>query len=207
MFALLTPRCGAYVSAMTGDEIARLFYLGLLGFALLGWFVASNRDGIGTNLRNVLAWCFIFLGAVGGYGLWEDIKHDVAPRQLVLDSGRIEVPRSFDGHYYLTLDVNGVATEFVVDTGATDMVLTQKDARRVGIDPDGLAYTGSAGTANGVVRTARVSLDEVVVGDMRDRNVVAVVNQGEMDTSLLGMRYLSRFDRLEISDGRLLLER
>jgi len=195
------------VSAMTGDEIARLFYLGLLGFALLGWFVASNRDGIGTNLRNVLAWCFIFLGAVGGYGLWEDIKQDVAPRQLVLDSGRIEVPRSFDGHYYLTLDVNGVATEFVVDTGATDMVLTQTDARRVGIDPDGLAYTGSAGTANGVVRTARVSLDEVVVGDMRDRNVVAVVNQGEMDTSLLGMRYLSRFDRLEISDGRLLLER
>lgn len=194
---------------MTGDEIARLFYLGLLGFALLGWFVASNRDGLGKNMRNVLAWCFIFLGAVGGYGLWEDIKADVSPpRQLVMDGGaRIEVPRSFDGHYYLTLDINGVATEFVVDTGATDMVLTQADARRVGIDPDRLAYTGSAGTANGVVRTARVSLDEVDVGGLRDRNVLAVVNEGEMDTSLLGMRYLNRFDRLEISDGRLLLER
>lgn len=193
---------------MTGDEIARLFYLGLLGFALLGWFVASNRDGIGTNLRNVLAWCFIFLGAVGGYGLWEDIKNDVAPRQLVMDNGgRIEVPRSIDGHYYLTLDVNGVETQFVVDTGATDLVLTQEDARRVGLDPGRLAYTGSAGTANGVVRTARVSLDDVAIGPVRDRNVVAVVNQGEMETSLLGMRYLNRFDRLEIADGRLVLER
>ena len=102
----------------------------------------------------------------------------------------MEVPRAFDGHYYLTLDLNGVPVDFVVDTGATDMVLTRADAARIGLDPDALAYTGVAGTANGQVRTARVRLDEVSLGGILDRNLPASVNEGVMDTSLLGMSYL-----------------
>ena len=193
---------------MTGDEIARLFYLGLLGFAVAGWAVAETRGGIGVFLKRMLVWLFLFLGVIGAYGLWDDIRSDVAPRQLVLDGGsRIETPRSFDGHYHLTLDLNGEQVEFVVDTGATDMVLTQADAARVGIDTNALSYSGIAGTANGTVRTARISLDTVTLGGITDRNVMAVVNAGEMDQSLLGMRYLQRFDRLEISDGTLVLER
>ena len=193
---------------MTGDEIARLFYLGLLGFAVVGWAMAETRGGIGVFLKRMLVWLFLFLGVIGAYGLWDDIRSDVAPRQLVLEGGgRIETPRSFDGHYHLTLDLNGEAVEFVVDTGATDMVLTQADAARVGIDTGALSYSGIAGTANGTVRTARISLDTVTLGGITDRNVLAVVNAGEMDQSLLGMRYLQRFDRLEISDGMLVLER
>jgi aspartyl protease family protein len=42
---------------------------------------------------------------------------------------------------------------------------------------------------------------------MIDRNVPVVVNEGEMQQSLLGMRYLQRFDRLEISGGTMVLER
>ena len=176
---------------MTGDEIARLFYLGLLGFAVAGWAMAESRRGMGVFLK-----------------LWEDIRNDVAPRQLVLEGGaRIEAPRAVDGHYYLTVEVNGREVDFVVDTGATDIVLTREDAERLGIDTGSLSYRGLAGTANGMVRTARVSLDRVRLGGVTDRNVGAVVNEGEMDKSLLGMRYLQRFDRLEISDGTLVLER
>ena len=192
---------------MTGDEIARLFYLALLGSAVIGWAVAESRGGLGPAFKKLLIWCFIFLGFIGGYGLWEDIKGDVAPRQLVLDGGVIEVPRAFDGHYYLKMDVNGRTVEFVVDTGATDIVLTREDAERLGIDTSSLLYSGLANTANGTVRTARVALSEVSLGGVTDRNVPAVVNEGEMDGSLLGMRYLQRFSRLEISDGKLLLER
>ena len=155
----------------------------------------------------MLIWCFIFLGAIGGYGLWEDIRNDVAPRQSVLGGGVIEVPRAFDGHYYLTLEVEGRPVEFVVDTGATDIVLSRDDAERLGIDTARLRYTGFANTANGTVRTARVALETLSLGGITDRNVPAVVNEGEMDGSLLGMRYLQRFSRLEISNGKLLLER
>jgi aspartyl protease family protein len=193
---------------MDSIDTGHLVYLSILGIAVVGWFIAENRHSLGRTLRVALAWGFIFLGLVAGYGLWDDIRDDVAPRQTVFqDAGRVEVPRAFDGHYYLTLAINGVPVNFVVDTGATDMVLTRADAARIGLDPDALAYTGIAGTANGQVRTARVRLEDVSLGGIRDRNVSASVNAGMMDTSLLGMSYLQRFDRLEISNGRLVLER
>ncbi len=193
---------------MTSLETGHLAYLVILGIAVVGWFIAENRASLGQTVRTALAWGFIFLGVVAGYGLWQDVRDDVAPRQAVFQDGaRIEVPRAFDGHYYLTLDMGGVPVDVVVDTGATDMVLTRADAARIGLDPGRLAYTGIAGTANGQVRTARVRIPEVTLGGVTDRNVSASVNAGEMSTSLLGMSYLHRFSRLEIANGRLVLER
>ena len=95
----------------------------------------------------------------------------------------------------------------MVDTGATEMVLNIDDARRAGIDVDNLAYLGRANTANGVVRTASVQLETVELGSVLDRNFPASVNGGQMDGSLLGMTYLSRFDTLEIKDRELVLTR
>ena len=70
----------------------------------------------------------------------------------------------------------------------------------------GIAH-GRAQTANGEVRTASVRINEVILGNMLDRNVPALVNSGEMDTSLLGMSYLQKFSRIEIADNTLVLER
>lgn len=193
---------------MTSVETGHLAYLVILGIAVVGWFIAENRASLGQTVRTALAWGFIFLGLVAGYGLWHDIRDDLAPRQAVFQDGaRIEVPRAVDGHYYLTLDMGGVPVDVVVDTGATDMVLTRNDAARIGLDPDSLIYSGIASTANGQVRTARVRLPDVTLGGVTDRNVTASVNAGEMSTSLLGMSYLQRFSRLEIANGRLVLER
>ena len=193
---------------MTADEIGRLAYIILIGVAVAGWLASDLRHRLGPTLRNLLAWSFIFLGVIGAVGLWEDVRSDLAPRQLVIEDGaRIEIPRSFDGHYYVTLDANGVPVDFVVDTGASDIVLTREDASRLGIAPEDLAFIGRAGTANGEVRTAPARLDTLAAGSVTDRNVPVVVNEGEMDRSLLGMRYLQRFSRLEISDGTMVLER
>ena len=90
---------------------------------------------------------------------------------------------------------------------AGDLQWAEADARAAGIDPARLNYSGTAMTANGAVRTARVVLDEIGFEEMTDRRVTAFVNEGEMAESLLGMSYLQRFDRLEISGGRLILER
>lgn len=193
---------------MSGDQIERLVYLGLLGTAVAGYFIAANRRRLGELARHAMLWGLIFVGVIAGFGLWSDIRDDVIARQsVVADGSRIEVPRAFDGHYYLTLALNGTPVQFVVDTGASEIVLSQEDARRVGLDPATLIYSGSAGTANGVVRTARVTLEQVALGPVVDYRVPAWVNQGEMNGSLLGMTYLQRFDRIEIADGRLVLER
>lgn len=193
---------------MTEDQIGRLLYLVLLGAAIIGYLLVANRDRLGTLLRQATLWGLIFVGLIAAVGLWQDIRSASAPRQTVFSAaGRVEVPRSMDGHYYLTLDVGGVPVRFVVDTGATDVVLSQADARRIGLDPARLAYTGSARTANGVVRTARVRLPEVRLGDIVDRNLSAWVNEGQMEESLLGMAYLQRFRRIEIERDRLVLTR
>ena len=87
---------------MTQDDIARLAYLALLLIAVGGWVIADGRRNLGMALRRILSWCLIFVAVVGGYGLWQDIRRETLPRQLVHEGGgRIEVPRSFDGHYYL----------------------------------------------------------------------------------------------------------
>lgn len=193
---------------MSAMDTGQLIYLVMLLAAVVFWFVVANRNSMGKVMQHAALWGLIFLGAIAAVGLWGDIRQTVVPRQAVFsDQGRIEVPRSPDGHYYLTLDVNGHPTRFVVDTGATSIVLLEADARAAGIDPARLNYSGTAMTANGAVRTARVVLDEIGFEEMTDRRGTAFVNEGEMAESLLGMSYLQRFDRLEISGGRLILER
>ncbi|MDJ0630287.1 MAG: TIGR02281 family clan AA aspartic protease [Rhodobacter sp.] len=193
---------------MDSFDTGRLIYLVLLGCVVLSYFLVSHRQSLGQMARHAALWGLIFVGVIAGVGLWSDIRQDVLPRQSVFaDAGRVEVPRAPDGHYYLTLAVDGAPVQFVVDTGATDIVLSQRDAARAGIDLDNLVYSGLAGTANGTVRTARVRVDELALGPISDRNVAVWVNEGEMDTSLLGMGYLQLYDRLEIADGTLVLER
>ncbi|PQO23536.1 TIGR02281 family clan AA aspartic protease [Rhodobacteraceae bacterium WD3A24] len=193
---------------MDGEIFGRMMYLLLLGAAVLSWVVLHNLRRPFRAVQQMLAWTLIFIGMMAAYGLWEDIRDDLVPRQAVIvGDGRVEVPRSHDGHYYLHAEVNGASVRFVFDTGATDMVLTRADARAAGIEPGALVYRGRARTANGTVSTARVMLDTVVLGDITDRDVRAWVNSGEMDTSLMGMGYLDRFARVEIADDRLILVR
>lgn len=188
-------------------DLPSLVYLVILGSVIGLWFFVQNRASLGRLAQYAAIWGLIFVGAVAVVGLWGDIRQTVQPRQSVVAGGRIELPRAPDGHYYLTLEVNGVALRFVVDTGASQIVLSRDDARRAGIDTESLVYLGRAFTANGEVRTAPVRLDRVAVGPIVDRDVRAVVNDGEMPGSLLGMDYLHRFSKVEISGGRLVLER
>ena len=192
---------------MTEDNAARLVYLTLLLLVIAGTYVLSNRRRIGEMARNAAIWGLIFVGALAGVGLWQDIRRDVIPRQSVLSDGRIEVPAAADGHFYLMAEVNGVPVRFVVDTGASEMVLTWADAQRTGLDPARLVFLNQARTANGTVATAPVTLDSVTLGPVEDRGVRALVNRGEMDVSLLGMGYLNRFEAIEMRRDLLVLTR
>ncbi len=185
----------------------QLTYLVLLGLAIGGSAIVAGRTNMGKTAQQAAIWALIFVGVIGAYGLWEDISNDVTARQSFIDDDTVKVPRSPDGHYYLTLEIDGTPVEFVVDTGASQVVLSQLDARRIGIDPASLRYSGSANTANGVVRTAPVVLDKVALGDMVELRLPAVVNGGPMDESLLGMTYLGLYGRIEISNGVLVLNR
>ena len=194
---------------MPDIETGRLIYLIVLMAMVAGWFFMQSRQGWNKTLQQVAVWAMIFTGVAAGYGLWEDINRqgDIPRQAYEASTGSVTLPRARDGHYYLTATINGTPLRFVVDTGATDMVLTRADAEAAGLSPDNLNYLGRASTANGEVRTAYVRLDQVELGGVRDTDVPAVVNEGEMRQSLLGMGYLQRWGRIEITNGELILTR
>ena len=189
---------------MDGETLARVGYLAIILVAVGGWLMVEFRERMGQALRMGLAWGLIFVGIMAGYGLWSDIRRDVMPMQEVVADGVVEVPQAEDGHYYLTLTIDGSPVPFMVDTGASGMVLASRDAESLGIDLQDLRFLGEASTANGVVRTARVTLDRVELGPFTNDQFQAFVTEGELDQSLLGMDYLAQF-RMEFAGGKLIL--
>lgn len=191
---------------MDGDTTMRLLYLVLLLMAVSGPLLMGLRHRPGATVRQLAVWAFIFLGVIAVYGLWPDIRRAAMPSRVETDGQTAILRRGDDGHFHARATVNGVEVAFLVDTGATDIVLSQADAARVGFDPAGLGYSGLAETANGTVRTAPVRLETLVLGPFSDSEVPATVSDGALDTSLLGMRYLRGFT-LSIEGDRMTLAR
>jgi aspartyl protease family protein len=96
------------------------------------------------------------------------------------------------GHYLAQGTVNGAPARFVVDTGATVVVLSKSEADRLAIRYLD-APSSLASTANGTVTYRVVKLDRVKIGDVELTNVDAAILEGAYDgPNLLGMSFLSR---------------
>lgn len=190
---------------MSPDDIARLaFYLLLLvviGGAML--FELSGKGG--RALRQMLVWVVIFAGVALGADWYLDAT---APRQQVMEQGtRTQIPVGRGGHFHLQAVVNDAPIDFIVDTGATHIALSRRDAQAIGLDPDRLRFSGVAVTANGRVQTAPVTIDRLAIGEIVDRDVPAVVIDSQLQDSLLGMSYLRRFATISFQNDMLILER
>jgi len=108
--------------------------------------------------------------------------------------GRQKVTLAADarGHFVTTGSINGGSVRFLVDTGATLVVLPAAEARRLGIDYLH-GVRGRIQTANGVATAWRVKLDTLRIGDVEVNNVDAVVNENDaLGVVLLGMSFLNR---------------
>lgn len=187
------------------DNPSLLFYLVILLVVLGSLFFGDFRNQLTRGVQQLAIWALIIASATILFSYKDDIGARLFPAQVEMRGQVIVLSRARDGHFYATLEVNGVDIPFIVDTGASHVVLSRADAVRTGLDMDRLLFAGRAQTANGIVRTAKVKLDEVRFGDRIDQNLRASVNDGDMETSLLGMTYLSRFSKIEIAGKELRL--
>jgi aspartyl protease family protein len=188
------------------DDQMRLLYLVVLLAGIVAFAFGGRRLRLG-HMRDLVLWLLIIGMVMIAYGFRDTLESALFPARGVQVGEAIELRRGADGHFHAELEVNGRRVRFMVDTGASDIVLSRADAAAVGIDVDSLSFGGRAQTANGVVATAPARLGSVRFGDMADTGVPAQVNGGELDASLLGMAYLDRFDRIEISGDRMRLQR
>ena len=104
------------------------------------------------------------------------------------------IPTDARGHFVADGQVNGMPIRFAVDTGATFITLSAREASRLGLDYRN-GQKAVMETANGDVLAYRVKLDTVCVGDVTVNNVDAVVTEGNsLPVALLGMSFLNRMD-------------
>ncbi len=113
------------------------------------------------------------------------------------------------GHFWTDADIDGAhISRVLIDTGATFVVLSSRDAAAAGVTPEPSEFTHTISTANGMARVARMKLGYVRVGDLTIRDVDALVAQkGAMGNSLLGMSFLSKLSRFTVESGTLTLRK
>lgn len=169
--------------------------------AVLGVLVVANRDDIHAFLA---ANGLTFASAAAEQGL-PPVRAAETSRSG--DGGGVRIRANAGGHFETRADINGRTIDVMVDTGATVVALTYDDARAAGVHVGPADFKHQVNTANGVARVASVTLDRVSIGDIAVRDVRAVVAEpGKLTVTLLGMSFLSKLSKAEMSRGVLLLQ-
>ena len=191
------------------DDNANIIYL-----IILLVFVGSSlftRGEISKNFKALMMWIILIVIIAGVSIYWEDFKNTkfyagmVAGEGAKSGDGSVTYMRGDDGHFHINAEVEGVRVKFMVDTGASSIVLNQADARKIGVDVENLSYDRVYRTANGTTRGASVMLKNMIIGGQVLNNIPASVNEGELDSSLLGMTFLDRLRSYKIEGDSLIL--
>jgi aspartyl protease family protein len=184
---------------------------GVLWTALAAALVVRMRGDLGRNARHAATWLVIIGALALGYAYRMDLQDAVfrlrselvpgsavssAPREMVFSQGP-------GGHFLVRAEVNGVPVVFLADTGASGIVLSPGDARRLGVDLERLDFDRAAETANGIGRSAGWRANVLAVGELRLEDVQMEINQAPMSVSLLGMDFFRRLESFRVEGGRL----
>jgi aspartyl protease family protein len=129
-------------------------------------------------------------------------------RSIQAPIGRVvELRAGAYGHFHTSAEINGRPVKVMVDSGASIVALTYEDASAAGLYVRNSDFTHTVSTANGMARVAPVTLDRVSIGDITVRSVPgAVMEQGKLGTTLLGMSFLNRLQRVDMRSGTLVLQ-
>ena len=209
-------RDSGFTFGLSNDDFVQAMSLVLL-MAAIG-FRSLGGGNLGETARNLSIWGIIALGFVAGYQYRFELQ-DVASRvslglvpsrpQTVIDDSGVKamaIEKSASGHFEVDAAVNSADITFMIDTGASGIVLTLPDAEAAGIDPASLSYSVPVSTANGMTLSAPARVSEIVVGDIVRRDLPVLVSEaGRLDQSLLGMDFLNTLSGFSVERDRLTL--
>lgn len=204
------------IGPMTDDQFASTVYLGLLGAILAAGLFASGQR-FGQMARQAGVWLAILIMLVIGYEYRFELQESAARVTSGLIPGTAVTQTTENGDLSVTIQrrgrhfeavgsVNGSRQAFLVDTGASTVVLTESNAREAGIDPATLNYRIPVATANGTAMAARVTGIEIAIGGIVRSDLIALVTKdGQLSANLLGMNFLDTLQSYEVQRDRLVL--
>ncbi|MEX3009525.1 TIGR02281 family clan AA aspartic protease [Hoeflea sp. TYP-13] len=202
---------------LPNDTFASALYLGVWG-AVVAAAVVGSGQRLGEMARNAIIWLMAILVLCTVYVYRFELQEigtrlaggllPGAPISRVSDDGRPEVvlTKGLGGHFQARADINGQSVSMMVDTGASTIALSFRDAERIGLDVESLRFIQPVVTANGRAMAAPVTLPEVSVGDITRHNVRAgVLERGKLAESLLGMSFIETLSSFHMSRDELVL--
>ncbi|WP_395820176.1 TIGR02281 family clan AA aspartic protease [Devosia sp.] len=210
--ALLISADAGSLFGLTQQQTGQLAPL-LIILVMMASALATRRVKLSQMFTNLILWIGIFGTFAVGYAYRDDLQNvaarvfsELVPGEAQVDSAngtaRFRVGR--DGHYQIATTINGTQITTTFDTGASAVVLSDADARTIGIDMASLRYNVPVATANGTGRAAQVMLDRMEVGGIvRNRIRAFVAERGALDQSLLGMSFLRTLSRYSVSGNTL----
>jgi aspartyl protease family protein len=214
---LLFSRDNDTVFGLSSDNFGRMVYL--LPIALvLSAGIWAGRHRASEAVRDLLIWIVIILVLATAY-LYRREAGEIGSRLLAglvpghavvvttsAGGNEIILHKLLDGQFEADVSINGRTINMIVDTGASMVALSQRDAERVGLIPENLTYSMAVMTANGRARAAPVELGEVAIGPIVRRNVAATVaERGKLAQSLLGMSFLETLGSMQMQTDELRL--
>lgn len=145
--------------------------------------------------------------------LLQQIQHKQAnPTAFLANVGKedktpasVSFEPSANGHYYIPVAINGRSVDFIADTGATSIFLTQNDAKRIGLNVDNLNYNKIYNTANGQIKAATTIVKALKVGPIELTNVDVSVSPVPGGQSLLGMAFFRKLSSYDVKNNTLTL--
>jgi aspartyl protease family protein len=166
-------------------------------------------------LSSIIKGFFVFIITTGllfiGYSYKNEILNSqlmsklIPSRPITTLGGDVVVSATDGGHFQVEAKINNYRILCLVDTGATSILVDQKDIANIGIDPQTLNYNIESSTANGVGYGAQITADNFQVGPIILNNVNIMVNKEPLGTCLLGMSFLRRLKKFSISNDQLIM--
>ena len=211
--AIARPDSGM-IAGLTADDIGALTYHMALVVFIGGAVLVMFRKRISQALETLLFWALVCLVLVFAYSYrgelrdaGERVMAELMPgRAIERSNNTVEIVRGRGGDFQVAAKVNGTRVAMALDTGASAVVLTQEAAKAAGLPLEVLSYTVQVDTANGKARAASVTLDRLVVGNIVELGVPALIAQpGQLRVSLLGMSFLNRLESWEVRGDKLVM--
>lgn len=166
--------------------------------------------------RNASIWAGIVLVMMAGYVYrieLQDFGSRITanlfsgnPVSATNEDGRasVSIVRASSGHFEVEGDIGGHNVRFLVDTGASSIVLSAEDATDIGIDVSKLSFVYPVSTANGMTTSATTRVARFKIGSIvRKNQFVMVAKPGNLDSSLLGMSFINTLWGFEIRGDRM----
>jgi aspartyl protease family protein len=191
---------------MSQDQQIQIVYSVILLVAIISGFIFNKRLSKLDFIRPALVWIGIFFMIILAYSFKDRIASELHPSKPITEGQMIVINRSNDEHFYIDLLVNNKNIRFLVDTGASSIALSQRDAKKIGIDIDSLEFNQKVSTANGVTFKAQTTVSTIKLNDIVFNNIPVTVSSGGLDVSLLGMSFLENFDYYTFDGDKLYLK-